>query len=203
MWIKICGLMNKEAIEAAVASGATHVGFVFAPSKRMLTLKEAQFLAEAVPEGVQKVGLFVDESLDVVNATIKAVGLDMVQLHGDESPAYVAAVSVPVIKVFAIKNGQIPATIKDYKDVILLFDAPASEFAGGNGKRFDWEKLALDTLFGRKFFVAGGLNSENVKAAIELLQPTGVDVSSGVETKGVKDVAKIKAFIENAKSTQI
>ncbi|MGO2385234.1 MAG: phosphoribosylanthranilate isomerase, partial [Pseudolactococcus laudensis] len=141
MWIKICGLSTHAAVETAVTSGATHIGFVFAESKRQVTPEYAKYLAKDVPKTVKKVGLFVNEDLAVVQEVVAKVGLDMVQLHGQESAAYAAQIGVPVIKAFGIKDGKIPVAIADFKAHTILLDAPPTQFAGGSGQAFDWEKV--------------------------------------------------------------
>ncbi|GFH42195.1 N-(5'-phosphoribosyl)anthranilate isomerase [Lactococcus hodotermopsidis] len=196
MWIKICGLSTQAAIETAVANGASHIGFVFADSKRKVTPEYAKYLARFVPKNVKKVGLFVNEKHDLIEKIVETVGLDMVQLHGQESSEFADNLSVPVIKAFGIKNGKIPNEIADFKHHIILLDAPPAQFAGGSGASFDWNKVDLTALDGYQFFVAGGLTADNVSEAIRIFKPTGVDVSSGVETGGVKDLMKIKVFIE-------
>ncbi|HCN74837.1 phosphoribosylanthranilate isomerase [Pseudolactococcus plantarum] len=199
MWIKICGLSTDEAVKTAVENGASHIGFVFAKSKRQVTPEQARQLSKDVPKSVKKVGLFVNASLDEIAQTIKIAGLDMVQLHGDESIAFANQIAVPVIKAFGIKNGKLPSDIAAFKNHVILLDAPPAQFAGGSGQQFEWEKVALSKLSGYQFFVAGGLNPDNVSKAISFFQPTGVDVSSGVETDGKKDVKKISLFLENSK----
>lgn len=201
MWIKICGLSTKEAVTAAVTAGATHIGFVFADSKRRVTPEYAKYLTKNVPKTVKIVGLFVNEDLAVVQEVVAKVGLDMVQLHGQESAAYADQVGVPVIKAFGIKDGKIPDTIADFKAHTILLDAPPAQFAGGSGQTFDWDKVDLTVLDGYQFFVAGGLTPQNVRQAIAIFKPTGVDVSSGVESDDVKDLEKIAAFIRIAKAS--
>ena len=198
MWIKICGLSTHAAVDMAVASGATHIGFVFAESKRQVTPEYAKYLAKDVPKTVKKVGLFVNEDLTVVHEVVAKVGLDMVQLPGQENADYAAQDSETVIKAFGIKDGKIPAAIADFKAHIILLDAPPAQFAGGSGQAFDWDKVDLTALDGYQFFVAGGLNPENVSQAITIFNPTGVDVSSGVETDGSKDLEKIISFIKES-----
>ena len=199
MWIKICGLSTDEAVKAAVENGASHIGFVFAKSKRQVTPEQARQLSKDVPKSVKKVGLFVNASLDEIVQTIKVAGLDMVQLHGNESIEFANQLSVPVIKAFGIKDGQLPSDISAFKNHVILLDAPPAQYAGGSGQQFEWEKVELSSLSGYQFFIAGGLNPGNVGKAISFFHPTGVDVSSGVETDGVKDVEKISLFLENSK----
>ena len=199
MWIKICGLSTDEAVKAAVENGASHIGFVFAKSKRQVTPEQARQLSKDVPKSVKKVGLFVNASLDEIVQTIKVAGLDMVQLHGNESIEFANQLSVPVIKAFGIKDGQLPSDISAFKNHVILLDAPPAQYAGGSGQQFEWEKVELSSLSGYQFFIAGGLNPGNVGKAISFFHPTGVDVSSGVETDGAKDVEKISLFLENSK----
>ncbi|MCH4168745.1 MAG: phosphoribosylanthranilate isomerase [Streptococcaceae bacterium] len=203
MWIKICGLSTEAAVKMAVEAGATHVGFVFAPSKRQVTIAEASKLAQFVPPTVKKVGLFVNAPLSEVESTVKQVGLDMVQLHGDESIDYIQQLSIPVIKAIQIKNGKFPENFHDYIGNIILLDAPAGQFAGGSGQSFDWQSIDLSRLEGFQYFVAGGLNSNNVAEAISIFSPNGVDVSSGVETGKQKDLNKIQEFIRKARETNV
>lgn len=198
MWIKICGLSTDEAVKTAVENGASHIGFVFAKSKRQVTPEQARQLSKDVPKSVKKVGLFVNASLGEIAQTIKVAGLDMVQLHGNESIEFANQLSVPVIKAFGIKDGQLPSEITAFKNHVILLDAPPAQFAGGSGQQFEWAKVELSALYGYQFFVAGGLNPDNVGKAISFFQPTGVDVSSGVETDGIKDVKKIKEFMKRA-----
>lgn len=203
MWIKICGLSSKEAIDKAVSSGATHIGFVFAKSKRQVSVEEAKILAQSVPKNIQKVGLFVNAPIDEVEKIVSDVNLDMIQLHGDESAEYASQLSKPVIKAIKVIEGKLPENISDYKNSIILLDAPASQFAGGNGESFDWENVDINKLSDYQFFVAGGLNASNVNRAIQIFNPTGVDVSSGVETNGVKDLLKIKEFIKKVEESNV
>ncbi|GFH39713.1 phosphoribosylanthranilate isomerase [Pseudolactococcus insecticola] len=198
MWIKICGLSTEEAVKEAVRDGATHVGFVFAKSKRQVTPEYAKYLAKFVPKTIKKVGLFVNEDPATITEIVEKVGLDMVQLHGQENSEFADNLPVPVIKAFGITDGKIPDEIADFKNHILLLDAPPAQFAGGSGASFDWDKVDLAALDGYRFFVAGGLTPDNVATAITIFQPNGVDVSSGVETDGKKDLVKIEKFISNS-----
>ena len=190
--VKICGLSTSEGVISAVEAGADYVGFVFAPSRRQVSLEQAHYLAQLVPETVKKVGVFVSPSCELLEKFIKAVPLDMVQIHGNFSETAVKRISVPVIRALQVKdNVLLPDGQADY----LLLDAPVA----GSGQTFDWEKLQ-DKTISRPFFIAGGLNSENVREAIHLFHPYAVDVSSGVESQGHKDTEKIKLFIERVKT---
>lgn len=176
----------------AVNSGADYIGFVFAPSKRQLTLKQAHELAKGIPTSVKKVGVFVSPSLQELDQAIASVPLDLVQIHGDFDESLLEQVSVPTIRAFQVSQ---EVAIIDSPANFLLFDAPMA----GSGQTFDWHLLA-DKEIKKPFFIAGGLTVENVREAQALFQPYALDVSSGVETDGVKDLTKIRQFIERVKA---
>ena len=190
--VKICGLKTPEAVAVAVNSGADYIGFVFAPSKRQVTLKQAHDLAEGIPKSVKKVGVFVSPSLQELDQAIASVPLDLVQIHGDFDESLLEQVSVPTIRAFQVSQ---EVAIIDSPANFLLFDAPMA----GSGQTFDWHLLA-DKEIKKPFFIAGGLTVENVREAQALFQPYALDVSSGVETDGVKDLTKIRQFIERVKA---
>ena len=162
--VKICGLSTVEAVETAVLAGADYIGFVFAKSKRQVSLEQA----------------------------IAQVPLDIVQIHGNFDEALIPKISVPVIRAIQLRDGE--AQVSSQADY-LLFDAPVA----GSGQTFDWD-LLKDQKIRQDFFIAGGLTVDNVRQARETFQPYALDVSSGVETDGHKDIEKIKAFIEGAKA---
>lgn len=200
MKVKICGLRKKADVEAAVKAGADYIGFVFASSKRQVTRKEAHDLAEKIPDQVKVVGVFVNPTLEEVSLAIKEVPLDVVQLHGQEKPEFIAQLKCPVIKAISISNKQDLLTIADFpSSVNFLIDTPGDMYVGGSGQLFDWYTLNPESLPRERLFIAGGLTSENVSQAIAYFAPYGVDVSSGVETEGQKDGNKIKEFIVKAK----
>ena len=190
--VKICGLSNKEAVETAVSAGADYIGFVFAPSKRQVTLEEAAELAKLIPVNFKKVGVFVSPSGAQLLEAIEKVGLDLVQVHGQVADALFEDLSCASIQAVQVDgNGHVPNSQADY----LLFDAPVA----GSGQTFDWGQLDTAEL-AQPFFIAGGLNEDNVAKAIQHFTPYAVDVSSGVETDGQKDQEKIRRFIERAKN---
>ncbi|WP_079710503.1 phosphoribosylanthranilate isomerase [Paraliobacillus ryukyuensis] len=199
MLVKICGITSIEVANQAIEAGADLIGFVFANSKREIAVAQAEKISREIPKHVKKVGVFVNESLDVVQSISKTVGLDYVQLHGDESPAYCAAVSVQVIKAFQIQQKEDLRKLDAYDVAYFLLDSPAGKYRGGNGESFDWSLVKDAPNLSSQFLLAGGLRPDNVQLAIKEVQPTGVDVSSGVETDGVKDPNKITAFITEAK----
>lgn len=190
--VKICGLSTPEAVATAVQAGTDYIGFVFAPSKRQVSLSQAHSLAKAVPDSTKIVGVFVSPSLAELKTAIAEVPLDLVQIHGDFDEELIADIPVPLIRALQVTDhGQLAETQADY----LLFDAPVA----GSGQTFDWSLLA-DQVINKPYFIAGGLTVDNVAQAKTLFNPYAVDVSSGVETDGHKDSDKIKAFIERVKS---
>ena len=190
--VKICGLSTKEAVKTTVSAGADYIGFVFAPSKRQVTLEQAAELAKFIPSHIQKVGVFVSPSRADLLEAIEKVGLDLVQVHGqvvDKLFENLPCGSIQAVQVD--EGGHVPNSQADY----LLFDAPVA----GSGQTFDWGQLDTTEL-AQPFFIAGGLNEDNVARAIQHFSPYAVDVSSGVETDGQKNHEKIRRFIERAKN---
>ena len=190
--VKICGLSTKEAVKTAVSAGADYIGFVFAPSKRQVTLEQAAELAKFIPSHIQKVGVFVSPSRAELLEAVDKVGLDLVQVHGqvaDDLFEDLPCASIQAVQVDG--DGHVPNSQADY----LLFDAPVA----GSGQTFDWGQLDTTEL-AQPFFIAGGLNEDNVARAIQHFSPFAVDVSSGVETNGQKDHEKIRRFIERVKN---
>ena len=190
--VKICGLSTKEAVKTAASAGADYIGFVFAPSKRQVTLEQAAELAKIIPTNVNKVGVFVSPSREDLLEAIEKVGLDLVQVHGqvvDKLFENLPCGSIQAVQVD--ERGHVPNSQADY----LLFDAPVA----GSGQTFDWGRLDTTEL-AQPFFIAGGLNEDNVARAIQHFSPFAVDVSSGVETNGQKDHEKIRRFIERVKN---
>ena len=190
--VKICGLSTKGAVETAVSAGADYIGFVFAPSKKQVTLEQAAELAKIIPTYVKKVGVFISPSRSELLDAIEKVGLDLVQVHGqvaDDLFEDLPCASIQAVQVDG--DGHVPNSQADY----LLFDAPVA----GSGRTFDWWQLDTTDL-AQPFFIAGGLNEDNVEEAIQHFTPFAVDVSSGVETDGQKDHEKIRRFIERVKN---
>lgn len=207
--VKICGLREPAHVVAAAEAGAAYVGFVFFErSPRHLGVFAAREAALAAPPGVAKVGLTVDASDSELEAILNRVPLDMLQLHGHESPARVTEVrtrfGLPVMKAVGVAGSGDLAALDDYAEVAdqILVDAKAPKDAllpGGNGLAFDWRLIAARR-WPKPWMLAGGLTPGNVAEAIRLTGTRQVDVSSGVETApGVKDVDLIRAFIAAAR----
>ena len=189
--VKICGLSTPEAVATAVEAGADYIGFVFTKSKRQVSLEQAHQLAKGVTAQTKVVGVFVSPSLEELEEAIGQVPLDIVQIHGSFDEVLIPKISVPVIRAIQISDSD--SQVKSQADY-LLFDAPIA----GSGQTFDWQVFDESQIH-QPFFIAGGLNAGNVREAIQHFAPYAVDVSSGVETDGKKDLQKITEFIERVK----
>lgn len=203
--VKICGLRTVEDVAAVAAAGAAYAGFVFFPkSPRHLTIAQARVLALAAPVGLAKVALVVDADDATLDAITEAMPLDMLQLHGHESPERVAEVraryGLPVMKAVGVADEGDLAAVLEYSlaaDQILVDAKPPknADLPGGNGLSFDW-RLVAQRRWLRPWMLAGGLTPDNVAQAIRLTNARQVDVSSGVEASpGVKDASKIAGFV--------
>jgi phosphoribosylanthranilate isomerase len=201
---KICGLSTPETLDAAIAGGASHVGFVFFPkSPRNISIDQSASLAERVARRAKIVGLFVDPDPSQIDAVRASVHLDAIQLHGDEHPALVGRLQrqhgIEVWKAIPVRTSADLAASHKYRGHRILFDAKApkgSDIPGGNGLRFDW-RLLDGFRHTSPWVLSGGLNARNVADAVSITGATLVDVSSGVESApGVKDVDKIAAFLK-------
>ncbi|RMD49986.1 MAG: phosphoribosylanthranilate isomerase [Alphaproteobacteria bacterium] len=208
--VKICGITDRPALEAAAEAGAAYVGFVFFPrSPRALSVETARELALSAPPGLAKVGLFVDPTDAELDAVLERVPLDLIQLHGREDPERVAEVragaGLPVMKAVGLRSAADLPGIEAHEAVadMILVDAKAPEGAslpGGRGVAFDW-RLIAGRRWARPWMLAGGLTPGNVAEAIRLTGARQVDVSSGVEAApGRKDPALIRAFVEAARA---
>jgi len=194
--IKLCGMTRAQDVAAAVTAGADAVGLVFAPSPRQVSLEQAAIAAAAAPPPVARVGVFVDPTLEEVEAAVAAAQLSAVQLSGHESPEFVSAVSVPVIKVLSVGTDFDWTAAEPYRGRVaaLMLDTHVPGKAGGTSQTFRWHSIG-ETPGWAPLFVAGGLNPENVAEAVRVLRPFAVDVSSGVESSpGIKDHYRIEAF---------
>lgn len=198
MLVKICGITSLETARTVCESGADFIGFVFTPSKRRIAPIDAAHIAAQLPATIKKVGVFVDESKENIEFIAEKVGLDYIQLHGTESPAFAKALSLPVIKAFPIDEVN-RKEIENYPCDYYLVDSPVKQLRGGSGEVFDWKVLNDLQVNHEKLILAGGLSASNIQEAIQNVQPIGVDVSSGVETDGIKDCKKIEQFTLQAK----
>ena len=197
--VKICGLMKAEHVQAAVDAGADAIGFVFAPSRREVTIEQAHELAKKIPDTVLKIGVFVDASKEQLQKTFREVPLDYIQYHGDETPAFISDVGLPSIKALAIENEQDAKRAAEYDVNYYLFDTPGVEYKGGSGKTFDWSLLENVGVSKDQIILAGGLHEGNVQEALQQVNPYMVDVSSGVEIEKQKNSERIQTFIQKAK----
>ena len=215
--VKMCGISKVETIPAVVEAKPDYMGLVFAPSKRQVTVEQAKILIEELHRGYAKkygsdtehdkndtiktVGVFVNETVDNLVTIANEANLDAVQLHGDEDETFIQSLkertNVEVWKAIQIRTAADTEKWIDSSVDMLLFDAYHKDERGGTGEVFDWS--SLDT-FERPFMLAGGIDSTNVARAIRTVRPYGIDISSGIETNGVKDDEKITAFTKIVKS---
>jgi phosphoribosylanthranilate isomerase len=198
-FIKICGVTNYEDAVSVVDSGATAIGFnFFSQSKRYMNPIAAKEIAEKIRGKISIVGIFVNEELSAVKSIASLVKLTYCQFHGDEEPEYVNMFP-NAIKSFRVNDSLKNVYFDDYKAAAFLLDAYDEKEFGGTGKQFNWLLAREANEFG-KIILAGGLNEKNVSNAIEIVQPWGVDVSSGVEIEpGKKNKRKIEQFVQNAR----
>ncbi len=200
--VKICGLTTLEDARFASGALADFLGFIFYDgSPRYIEPAKAGAIINWI-EGPEKVGVFVNQPLDDVNSIARQTGIDLVQLHGNESPEYCELVEKPVIKAIHIaddtKSDDLLETIEQYEGIVeyFLFDTKTDDAWGGTGQVFDWKLLNKQNM-ATPFFVAGGLNASNIKEAIRIANPTAVDISSGLErAPGIKDFDKIEEFFD-------
>jgi phosphoribosylanthranilate isomerase len=200
--VKVCGITNPVDARVAADAGADAIGLVFAQSPRRVSVERAREIAAALPEGVLKVGVFVDAEPEEVLRIAREVGLDYAQLHGDEPPEAVAEIragGVGVMKALRVRNAESLAAVQRYEADLFLLDAWSAEARGGTGARFDWE--LAKSLRGRdNILVSGGLGPENVREAIEYFEPYGVDASSSLEERpGKKNGERVRRFVGAAR----
>ena len=202
--VKICGIMDLESARNAVDHGADALGFVFAHSKRRVTPDAAKRIIEQLPPQVEKVGVFVNEAKETMEEIAAYCGLTMIQLHGEESYELCRQLPYQVIKAVGIATEEDVQQATLYPANYVLVDSPKGHiYQGGNGQSFNWQLVERLHESSKSIILAGGLNHENVKEAIRVVRPYMVDVSSGVETNGVKDQRKIQLFLQSAKGEDI
>ena len=212
--VKICGVQRVEDALTAVEAGADFIGLNFVPNRRRrVSVEQARRMVDAVKvtkdNPPKLVGLFADQPQDEVRSTVRGSGVDMVQLCGAESMEFCEEVSVPVFKVIHVPGGF--QNVEELKELerrmtalreqgyLATLDRKVAGLQGGTGQTFDWTVAALLSEAGFEFLLAGGLTPENVSRAVREVRPWGVDVSSGVESGGIKDAEKIRRFVAEAK----
>jgi phosphoribosylanthranilate isomerase len=196
--IKACGITRLEDALTAVAFGVDGLGFIFSrKSLRYITPEQARDIIRHIPPFISTVGVFVDEEATVVDEIAQYCGLSLVQLHGDEAPAYCRKLSAQAIKAFRVGPDFDAEMLIPYKEIVrsYLLDTYHKDVAGGTGQTFDWNLIQnIETKV--PIILAGGMNPDNIMAAIEQVGPYAVDVNSGVESApGLKDAAKLQKFV--------
>jgi phosphoribosylanthranilate isomerase len=200
--VEICGITNLADGMAAVEAGADALGFVFCESSpRCLSIPAAARIVPQLPPSTVKVAVFVNADEELVLQVIRECGVNMLQFHGDETPEYCLQFGVLSIKAFRIRNQDSLKDLTKYPTDAWLLDSYVADKLGGTGLTFNWTLARQARQFGRPIFLAGGLTPANIGEAVRLVEPYAVDVSSGVEARpGVKDHAKLEAFIRGAKA---
>jgi phosphoribosylanthranilate isomerase len=202
--VKICGITNAPDALAAVEAGADALGFMFyEPSPRHIAIRQAAEIIRELPPFILKAGVFVDASEDVVLRAIGDCGLNLLQFHGQETPEYCTQFGLMSMKAFRIRDAASLTSLQNYATDAWLLDAFNTDKLGGTGEKFNWELAIEAKKSGRPIFLAGGLTPDNVAGAVQMVQPFGVDVSSGVEAApGKKDHGKVREFIKAARSVE-
>lgn len=199
-FVKVCGITRREDALAALSAGATALGFVFWPkSPRSVTPAQAAAIIGVLPYGTTAVGVFVNQPAEEIDAAVRTAGLTAIQLHGDETPDLLPALHRPVLKAVPLAGAEAALTAWP-ESVLLLVDAHDPVRRGGTGTVVDWPAAAA-VARRRRMVLAGGLRPENVREAVRMVRPFGLDVSSGVEdAPGVKSVSKLMAFFEQVRA---
>jgi phosphoribosylanthranilate isomerase len=202
--VKICGITNVADGVAAAEAGADMIGLMFYEgSPRNISFTAAAEISRALSPFIVKVGVFVNPTEDAVMRAISDCGVSLLQFHGEEPPEFCTQFGVMSMKAFRVRGPETLAELPKYQTDAWLLDAFSADAHGGTGARFNWDLALEATQFGRPIFLAGGLTPENVGGAVRLVQPFGVDTSSGVESvPGKKDHAKIQSFIQAVRQNQ-
>ena len=202
VFTKVCGITNPGDARVAADAGADAIGLIFAESPRKVSLEEARKVSIALPENILKVGVFVDAEPGEVLEIAREVGLDLAQLHGDETPETVAAIrnaGLPVMKALRVRNMEALGALERYESDLFMLDAWSARARGGTGETFDWG-LAKSVKGRGNIVVSGGLTPENVREAVEFFEPYGVDASSSLEERpGKKSGDRVRRFVRAAK----
>jgi len=198
---KICGITNLSDAQAAAVHGASAIGFIFyEKSSRAISIEDAKFISRHLSKDISKVGVFVNHDTAFIEEAIRSVSLNIIQLHGDETPGFCNQFDVPVFKAVRIKNEASLSVMDQYNVAGFLLDTFSNKQYGGTGETFDWSLLneQIDT----PIILSGGLNPDNILDAIDSVNPAAIDVNSGVElSPGKKDHQKINLLFENLKNT--
>ena len=198
---KICGITNLSDAQAAAVHGASAIGFIFyEKSSRAISIEDAKFISGHLSNDISKVGVFVNHDKAFIEEAIRSVSLNIIQLHGDETPGFCNQFDVPVFKAVRIKNEASLSVMDQYNVAGFLLDTFSNKQYGGTGETFDWSLLndKLET----PIILSGGLNPDNILDAIDSVNPAAIDVNSGVElSPGKKDHQKINLLFENLKNT--
>ena len=198
---KICGITNLSDAQAAAVHGASAIGFIFyEKSSRAISIEDAKFISRHLSNDISKVGVFVNHDKAFIEEAIRSISLNIIQLHGDETPGFCKQFEVPVLKALRIKDKASLSVMDQYNVAGFLLDTFSTKQYGGTGETFDWSLLngKLET----PIILSGGLNPDNILDAIDSVNPAAIDVNSGVEiSPGKKDHQKINLLFENLKNT--
>ena len=200
--VKICGITSVADGVAAAEAGADMIGLMFYDkSPRHISLPTAAEISRALPPFVMRVGVFVNPDESQVARAIAECGLNLLQFHGDEPSEFCVQFGLMCVKALRVRDAESLKTLAKYHTDAFLLDAHSQTGLGGTGEKFNWDVAVEAEKFGKPIFLAGGLTPENVADAVKKVKPFAVDVSSGVESApGIKDAAKVKAFIQAAKA---
>ena len=200
--IKICGIKRPEDIEIVNKYKPDYIGFIFSKSPRQVDFETARELKSRLDKSIRVVGVFVNEPIDFIVKLCISNVIDAVQLHGDENDEYIkqlrARVKCRIIKAVRVKSTEQILREEQKKCDFLLLDTYRKDVYGGSGEKFNWDLIPADLV--KEYFLAGGLNADNIQLAIKTLHPFCVDVSTSVETDGVKDEKKVKEIIDKVRS---
>ena len=201
--VKICGIKTREAAIAAEENNADFIGFIFyKKSQRYINPFKAAEIAKSVT--LKKVGVFVNEHANVINGITRLVGLDYVQLHGNEDEKFVQKLRAPIIKAWRYNYEIDIREVNNFPCDMILLDSFVKDRFGGTGQTFDWRKASIETRkINRPFLIAGGISIQNIRDVVEIFQPYGVDLSGSLEVNGVKSENKIRAFMQSIRSRNL
>ncbi len=202
--IKICGITNIEDAKMVSQFPISAIGMIFSKSPRKIDIKTAKHISSLIPKNISRVGVFVNESPDYVNDCIDECSLNYAQLHGDEDPQYCKKIKGDLIKVIRVRTEKDLDVISSYPEITILLDTYSSGAYGGTGKSFDWSIAKKAKRFNLPLILSGGLSPANIAQAIIQVEPSAIDVNSGIEkSPGHKDAEKIQRLIEIVSSSCI